>query len=107
MEENVEVQTPRRRRHSAEFKAQAVSACLQPGVSVAAVALHYRLNANLLRRRVTAHEERVAGQAPRPATVPTAEFVPLHLCEAKSSEVAQDIVVEFAAARPRSRCVGL
>ena len=41
-----------RRRHSAEFKTQAVSACMRPGISIAAVALHYRLNARLLRRWV-------------------------------------------------------
>jgi transposase-like protein len=37
----------RRRRHSAEFKAESVAACLQPGVSLAAVALSRGLNANL------------------------------------------------------------
>ncbi|WP_459571922.1 transposase [Cupriavidus sp. 8B] len=42
--------TRRRPRHSAEFKAKAVQDCMQPGVSSAAVALHHRLNANLLRR---------------------------------------------------------
>ncbi|MDF2434938.1 MAG: transposase [Mucilaginibacter sp.] len=40
----------RRRRHSPEFKAEAIGACLQPGVSIAAVALSRGLNANLLRR---------------------------------------------------------
>ena len=42
----------RRRRHSAAFKAEAVTACRQPGVSIAAVALSRSLNANLLRRWV-------------------------------------------------------
>lgn len=42
----------RRRRHSAAFKAEAIRACCQPGVSVAAVALARGLNANLLRRWV-------------------------------------------------------
>jgi hypothetical protein len=56
MEDRVEVQMPRRRRHSAEFKAEAVSACMRPGISMAAVALHYRINANLLRRWVAARE---------------------------------------------------
>ncbi|WP_239483412.1 transposase [Burkholderia sp. MS455] len=39
-----------RRRHSKEFKEKGIRAALQPHVSIAAVALHYRLNANLLRR---------------------------------------------------------
>lgn len=43
--------TPGRRRrvHSAEFKAQAVQASQQPGVSMAAVAMAHGINANLLR----------------------------------------------------------
>ena len=40
----------RRRRHSDEFKAQAVAECARPGVSIAAIALHHGMNANLLRR---------------------------------------------------------
>lgn len=42
----------RRRRHSDEFKAQVVAECARPGVSIAAIALHHGLNANLLRRWV-------------------------------------------------------
>lgn len=42
----------RRRHHSRAFRAEAVAACQQPGVSVAAVALARGLNANLLRRWV-------------------------------------------------------
>jgi transposase len=49
----------RRRKHSDEFKAQAVRACEQPGVSMAAVALAHGVNANLLRRWVLRH--RAAG----------------------------------------------
>lgn len=48
-EKVVETGRRRRRRHSALFKAEAVGACQQPGVSIAAVALARRLNANLLR----------------------------------------------------------
>jgi len=39
----------RNRRHSPEFKARVIAACLQPGVSIAAVALVNGLNANYLR----------------------------------------------------------
>ena len=42
----------RRCRHSEEFKAQVVSECARPGVSIAAIARHHGLNANLLRRWV-------------------------------------------------------
>ncbi|MBS1833572.1 MAG: transposase [Acidobacteria bacterium] len=41
-----------RRRYSEEFRRQVVEACLQPGISIAAVALANGLNANLLRRWV-------------------------------------------------------
>lgn len=47
----------RRRRHSEEFKRQVVEACLQPGVSVAAIALANGLNANYLRQWVRTHRE--------------------------------------------------
>jgi transposase len=39
-----------RRRHSAEFKAEAVRACQHPGVSIASVALARSINPNMLRR---------------------------------------------------------
>lgn len=46
--------SPRRRRrlHSDEFKAVAVATCMQPGMSVAAVAMAHGINAILLRRWV-------------------------------------------------------
>ena len=59
------VQPTRRRRHSKEFKEQAIRAAMQPNVSIAAVALHYRLNANMLRSWVAAQEERDAAEAAR------------------------------------------
>ena len=42
----------RRRQHSDEFKSSVVAQCAVPGISIAAVALQNRLNANLLRRWV-------------------------------------------------------
>jgi transposase len=46
----------RRRTHSAAFKAEAVAACRQPGVSIAAAAMARSVNANLLRRWVVEAE---------------------------------------------------
>lgn len=95
MEQNVELRPARRRRHSAEFKAQAIKACMQPGVSIAAVALHYRLNANLLRRWVAGREELdEAEQARASMIIPTAEFVPLQLGSTHTAAAPQDIVIE-------------
>jgi transposase-like protein len=72
----------RRRRYNAEFKAQVVAACQGPGVSIAAIALHHRLNANRLRRWVEKAEgkppalimdnEVAAPSATTPAFVPVA-----------------------------------
>lgn len=53
----------RRRLHSDEFKADAVAACMQPGMSMAAVAMSRGVNANLLRRWV-----RLAEGQPEPRT---------------------------------------
>ncbi len=50
-----------RRRHSAEFKAQVIEACLQPGVSIAAVALANQLNANFVRSWVKAYRDQQRG----------------------------------------------
>ncbi len=46
-----------RRRHAGAFKRQAILACIQPGISIAAVALANGLNANLLRRWVKDHHD--------------------------------------------------
>lgn len=93
----------RRRRHSAEFKADAIAACRQPGVSIAAVALSRGLNANLLRRWV-AESEREGGAGgvvePRSCgdasemTQPSPPFVPLSLPQPAPVAVA-DIRVEL------------
>ena len=50
----------RRRKHSELFKAESVGACMQEGVSIAAVALSRGLNANLLRGWVRKAERRNA-----------------------------------------------
>ena len=69
----------RRRRHSDEFKAEAVAACRKPGVSIAATALARSINANLLRRWVLEAERTEAGSlvATKPVTAPNESFVPL------------------------------
>lgn len=96
MEENIDIVQRRRRRHSAEFKAQVVKACMQPGISIAAVALHYRLNANLLRRWVATQEEANAGsKAPKAMPVAAAPFVPLQLPASEVTAARQDIVIEI------------
>ena len=94
MEENKPIARRRRRLHSDEFKAEAIEACLQPGVSIAAIALHYRLNANMLRTWVAAHK-RAATEQGGASTVPMAEFVPLQLARPHEVVATADIVIEI------------
>jgi transposase len=72
----------RRRRHSAQFKAEAVAACRKPGVSIAGAALERSINANLPRRWVIEAERAGAGAIlpEKPTTVaPSERFVALPL----------------------------
>jgi len=92
----------RRRLHSDEFKANAVAACMQPGMSMAAVAMANGVNANLLRRWVREAEfGRSAAQLARPdAPVKTSSlsnavppsFVPMQL---PVRSAAADIHIEL------------
>lgn len=69
---------PARRRRLArsdEFKAEAVAAASQPGVSISAVALARGVNANLLRRWL--HEAQVPPPAPAQRARPSRPLVPV------------------------------
>ena len=83
-EQLVDTGRRRRRTHSAHFKAEAVGACQQPGISIAAVALARGLNAAMLHRWVKAAERSRNPIAIR-TTAPTARiessesFVPVSL----------------------------
>jgi transposase len=82
-QEDAPTERRRRRRYSDQFKAEVVAACQATGVSVAAVALEHRLNANLLRRWIDQAEGRLPqGMPGRPAevqTLPSPAFVPIAL----------------------------
>lgn len=88
-----------RRTHEPEFKAQVIEACLQPGISVAAVALANGLNANYLRRWVKEHREQAAGNAVEGSVVVSsyakpAALVPVTVNEpvvAEANEIRLDI----------------
>jgi transposase len=73
-----------RRHHSNEFKADAVAAASQPGVSMASVALALGVNANLLRRWV--RDAEVPSHRPQTSAVAaTGAFVPLRVPDATGS----------------------
>jgi transposase len=91
----------RRRKHSAEFKAKVVSACRQPGVSIAAVALTNGLNANLLRRWVVTEERAQAANrvdainvAPARSNGESGAFIPVEV-ERRAVATAQEISIEL------------
>lgn len=90
-----------RRVHGAEFKAQVLAECQQPGASVAAVALAHGLNVNLLRKWLVGRGIKRAGlAAPRTVTrklahtddtsTPSLQFIPV--------EIAPETTVAPAAA---------
>jgi transposase-like protein len=93
----IETGRRRRRTHSAHFKAEAVGACQQPGVSIAAVALARGLNAAMLHRWVKQAERSgrpiaIQGTAPSVAIGSGDSFVPVAL---PSSPVESVIRVEL------------
>jgi transposase-like protein len=73
-----EIQMPqagrRRGRYSDEFKRQVIAACLEPGVSTAAIALANGLNANLARRWVAESAQRSDTRLSKTATT----LAPVH-----------------------------
>ena len=90
-----------RRKHSAEFKAKVVSACRKPGVSMAAVALGNKLNANLLRRWVVAEERAQAAKpsetvsaAPARSSLESRTFIPIQV-ESSAVTAAREIRIEL------------
>lgn len=92
----------RRRKHSDEFKANAVAACMQPGMSMAAVAMSNGINANLLRRWVQEAQMKPATDVVGTASVPVAKapasktlFVPLTLPTPATPAPLADIHIEL------------
>jgi transposase len=80
----IETGRRRRRTHSAHSKAEAVGACQQPGVSIAAVALARGLNASMLHRWVKQAERSgrpiaIRGTAPSMSIEGGESFVPVAL----------------------------
>ena len=68
-----------RRRFDAQAKCELTEACLQPGVSVAGLALAHGVNANLLRKWISRHQREPGQRRSRPAVVAKAPaaFIPV------------------------------
>ena len=95
--------TPRTHRtYTAQFKAELVAACQQPGASIAALAGQHGMNANVLHRWLKEH--RLGGRhqlaAYNPAAAPgtasaLAAFIPLQLPVAAPQPDTREIKVEL------------
>lgn len=62
-----------RRTYTPQFKAELLTACKQPGASIAAVALQHGMNANVLHRWLKDHRQEtplLSDGAPAPAFIP-------------------------------------
>ena len=87
-----------RRVHGAEFKTQVLAECMQPGASVAAVALAHGLNVNLLRKWLVGRGIKRTGlSAPRTVTrkpvgvdtsVSSLQFIPVEIAPASVAATA-------------------
>ena len=95
--------TPRTHRtYTAQFKAELVAACGQPGVSIAALAGQHATNANVLHRWLKEHQRSGRHQlvahrlAVAPETAcPLAAFIPLQLPAPAQQPETREIKVEL------------
>ena len=69
------------------FKAQVVQECLQPGVSMASVALRHGINANLVRKWIPAYRDRQAPALPA--------FIPMKLAPATRLDQQMPVSIEI------------
>jgi len=88
-----------RRRHSKAQKVAIVRQCLEPGTSLAGVALMHRVNANMVRKWVVKYQQGGYGQPPAPGM----ELLPVVLKRsstqrppAKTTEAKATIEIELA-----------
>lgn len=65
-----------KRRFDRRTKQRLVEACLEPGASVAGLALKHGVNANLLRKWIKLHQQRLAEASTQSATAQS-PFVPV------------------------------
>ena len=104
----------RRREHSADFKRELVARSLEPGVSVAAIAMDSGINANLLFGWRRKHLESLAQAEPTPARSRAAVLLPVSIeagsCAIHSAAPAPParsgsgtIEIEIGSARVRLR----
>lgn len=100
----------KRRVHGAEFKAQVLAECQQPGASVAAIALAHGLNVNLLRKWLVGRGiQRTGLTAPRAVTCTAAgadetsarslQFIPVEIATAPGQAESPDAEIHVELTR--------
>ena len=96
-----------RRRHSLAQKVAIARECLEPGVSLAGVALAHRVNANMVRKWVVKYQQGGYGQPPAPGTalLPVVVKPPSPCCMAMKSTDAK-VTIEIELARGTVRFAG-
>ena len=89
----------RRKRHSAELKAQILAECAAPGASVARVAMSHGINANVVHRWRQLARGGGTGRTlvPMAAAAPSAieGFVPVMVGAARTAALVGDIHIEL------------
>ena len=90
------------RTYTAQFKAELVAACQQPGVSIASLAGQHAMNANVLHRWLKEHERSgchqlvansCAGVLETTPSIPA--FIPVQLSPATPQPEAQEIKIDL------------
>lgn len=94
----VRVNRTGRRTYSPEYKLEIVEECSVPGVSVAAVALAHRMNANLVRRWMVQHRKGCLVRTPSatPTLLPVTLSAPSALAPLARAELASPAVKHTA-----------
>lgn len=84
---------PTRRSYSKSFKLQVIQECAQPGVSIAGIALHHNLNANLVHKWIRLQVQE--STALQPAFIP----LPLPTSAVNQHTASPNICVEIEHSR--------
>lgn len=93
---SVVTHAPKRKRYTQAFKLNLITACAQPGASVARIALDHGLNANMLRRWIRQTQSKSAQKAPGFVALPINTRTPvLPAPPAKHADDAETIQVQI------------
>ena len=68
---------PKRKRYTKAFKHNVITACAQPGASVARIALEHGLNANMLRKWIRLAQSKSAHKTPGFVALPISANAPV------------------------------